>query len=475
MSTLSITGSGLGSQLTELMNADTIEPGSDPSYQICKTLYLYHPLGGKMVDGPVKLAQSQQRVISIPNGPEEKVREAFLAEWGRLRCDAHILGVMTSARTYGIGSVIFGAPNIPTDEPIDLAKLPDLDLYFNVLDPMNTAGSLTLNQDPNSPDFQKVQGVAVAGQPYHRSRACVVMNENPVYIAFTSSSFGFVGRSVFQRALFPLKSFIQSMLTDDSVTLKAGAIVAKMKPAGSIINNLMQKATDIKRGLLQQAQTGNVISISETESIETLDMTNVNTAMSESRKNILENIASAADMPAKLLNGETFAEGFGEGTEDAKAVARYIENLRGSMTDLYAFFDVIVQYRAWNPQFYAAIQAEFPEYAHVDFNTAFYQWKNSFTAEWPSFLIEPESEKVKVEDIKFKAIVSILEIMLPQADPENKARVVQWAADNLNENKLMFTTPLEIDAQAMAEYEPPQPPAPAPEAPPPYSNGSRTV
>ena len=71
--------------------------------------------------------------------------------------------------------------------------------------------------------------------------------------------------------------------------------------------------------------------------------------------------------------------------------------------------------------------------------------------------------------------MSILEIMLPQADPENKARVVQWAADNLNENKLMFTTPLEIDAQAMAEYEPPQPPAPAPEAPPPYSNGSRTV
>jgi hypothetical protein len=87
MSTLSITGTGLGSQLTDLMNADTIEPGSDPSYQICKTIYLYHPLGGKMVDGPVKLAQSQPRTISIPNGPEEKVREAFLSEWGRLKCD----------------------------------------------------------------------------------------------------------------------------------------------------------------------------------------------------------------------------------------------------------------------------------------------------------------------------------------------------------------------------------------------------
>jgi len=457
MSTLAITGSGLGSQLTDLMNADTIEPGSDPSYQICKTIYLYHPLGGKMVDGPVKLAQSQQRLISIPNGPEEKVRDAFESEWKRLKCDEHIAAVMTNVRTYGIGTIIFGAPKVPTDKPIELSELPDLDLYFNVLDPLNTAGSLVLNQDPNSPDYQKVQGVAVAGQPYHRSRACVVMNENPIYIAYTSSSFGFVGRSVFQRALFPLKSFIQSMLTDDLVTLKAGAVVAKMKPAGSIINNLMQKAADIKRGLLQQAQTGNVISISETESIETLDLTNVNMAMSESRKNILENIASAADMPAKLLNGETFAEGFGEGTEDAKAVARYIENLRGTMADLYRFFDVIVQYRAWNPAFYAAIQVEFPEYADVDFNTAFYQWKNSFTAEWPSFLIEPESEKVKVEEIKFKAIVSLLEILLPQSDPDNKARIVQWAADNMNENKLMFTSPLEIDAQAMADYEPPQP------------------
>src|SRR5208283_1356830 len=109
-----------------------------------------------------------------------------------------------------------------------------------------------------------------------------------------------------------------------------------------------------------------------------------------------------------------------------------------------------------------------------DFNTAFYQWKNSFTAEWPSFLIEPESDKVKVEDVKFKAIVSILEILLPQADPENKARVVQWAADNMNENKLMFTTPLEIDAQAMAEYEPPAPEM-IPEAPEPKPKGERPL
>ena len=74
------------------------------------------------------------------------------------------------------------------------------------------------------------------------------------------------------------------------------------------------------------------------------------------RKNILENIALSSDMPAKLLNNETFAEGFGEGTEDAKVVAQYIDRIRTKMQPLYDFFDRIVMYRAWNPDFYKTMK-----------------------------------------------------------------------------------------------------------------------
>lgn len=448
-------GSSLGSSLTQLLMAEDIEPGDTPGYELCKTIYLGHPLGKKMIEAPITLAQSQARKISIPNSPESRVKEAFEREWKAIGADKHIFNTKRTSRIYGVGSIIYGALGVAPDEAIDPTKLADLDIYFNVLDPLNTAGSLVLNQDPNSPDFQKHVGIAVSGKKYHRSRSCTVMNGEPVYIAYTTSAFGYVGRSVYQPVLFPLKSFVQSMVTDDLVTLKAGLLIEKLKPAGSITDRLMAAAAGVKRNLLKLARTGNVLSISIDESIESLDLNNIDKSSEMARRHVLENIAAGDDMPAKLLNSETFAEGFGEGTEDAKQVARYVERLRNEMAPLYDFFDPIVMRRAWNPEFYKTVQAEFPDYEGVSYNEAFYRWKNSFTAEWPSLLIEPESERIKVDETKMKSIIAMLEVLLPQMDPENKALVIQWAQDNFNENKLLFTTPLAIDIEALKEYVPP--------------------
>jgi hypothetical protein len=318
---------------------------------------------------------------------------------------------------------------------------------------------LVLNQDPNSPDFQKHAGIAIAGQPYHRSRSCTIMNEEPIYISYTNSAYGFVGRSVYQRALFPLKTFVQSMITDDMVTRKGGLLIAMMKQAGSIVDNMMAKFSAIKRNLLKEAETNNVLTIGPEDSIESLDLKNTEVALTTARKNVLENCAAAADMPAVMLNSETFAEGFGEGTEDAKNVVSFIDGVREEMQPLYDFFDPLVMYRAWNPQFYETIQAQFPEqYGGVSYIQAFMDWKNSFRAEWPSLLIEPESKLVEVDKVKLEAIVKVIEVMTPQMDPENKAAVMMWAADNINAQKMMFTTPLVLDAEALAAYEPPAAP-----------------
>lgn len=469
--TINITGSNIGTTLESLLMADEIAPGSDVGYELCKQIYLYHPLGQKMVEKPIDIAMSQPREITIPQSPETMVKEAFEREWLAIGADKHIANVMHISRMYGIGSIIYGAVGVPTDEPINPKDLAGLDLYFNALDPLNTAGSLVLSQDPNSPDFQKHAAIAVSGQPYHRSRSCTILNGSPVYINYTNSAYGFVGRSVYQRALFPLKSFVQSMITDDMVTRKAGLLIAKMKAPGSIIDNMMQKMAAVKRNLLKEAKTNNVMTIGHEESIETLNMMNADGAMTTARKNILENIASAAPMPAKILNNETFAEGFGEGTEDAKATAQYIEGVRRDMAPLYAFFDKIVQYRAWNPEFYKTVQAEFPEYKNVPYTKAFYDWVNSFKAIWPSLLTEPASEKIKVEDTKLKAIIALVEVLMPSLDPDNKALMIQWAADNFNAQKLLFEQPLELDYQALAEYVPPEPAA-GPSEPKPFAGNA---
>lgn len=463
---ISVSASRLGSTLQKMMIQEDIQPGDDASYELCKVIYLYHPLGAKMIEQPIKFAQSQKREISIPKSPEEAVRDAFNAEWNALKVDDQIFNTAVVSRVYGVGSVVMVAKGLDPSAAMPTEKLADLAISFNVLDPLNTSGSLVMNQDPNAVDFQKHTDIRVAGVTYHRSRAVVLMNGRPIYIAYTNSSFGYVGRSSYQRALFPLKSFIQSMVTDDMVARKAGVLIVKLKQIGSVVDGFMKKLAGTKRQLVKEAETDNVISISTDEDIESLNLQNIDGAHGAARKNILENIASADDMPAVMLNNETFAEGFGEGSEDAKRVAHYVDGIRTWLQPLYDFFDPIVMQRAWNPAFYETIQEQFPEeYGSMDYKTAFYQWKNSFVATWPSLLTEPDSEKIKVEETKHKTIVAVLEVLVPILDPENKATVVQWAQDNLNENKMLFTTPLELDIEALKNYEPPPPPGGAGGAP----------
>ena len=451
-SSLRVSSSALGSALLDTLSADDIVPGSQPSYQLCKNLLLYHPLGDKMAKAPITLAQSQKREIDVTNAPA-RVRDAFEREWEAIKADGIIANVHKLARVYGIACVVLGAKGVPSNEPLSPSRYATEELFFNVLDPLNTSGSLVMDQDPNSPDFQKTTVITTQGQTYHRSRVCVVMNEEPVYIAYTSSAFGFVGRSVYQRALYPLKSFIQSMVTDDMITRKAGVLVAKMQQPSSIIDRVMVGIYGMKRKLLQEAQNDQVLGISIDESIETLNMQNVNGAGEFARTNILKNIATSSDMPAVLLENETMVKGFGEGSEDAKNIARYVERFRVEMKPTYDFFDAVVQHRAWNENFYKQIQKDYPDqYGRLKYAQALTKWQNGFVAAWPSLLIEPESERVKVDDVKLRAILATVEAFLPAMDPENKTRVFEWASDNIADTRLLFSVPLTLDLDALREF-----------------------
>ena len=458
MSDITITTTTIGGNLMNILASGDIQPGDNASYELCKTLWEYHPLGGKLVEKPIMMALSKPRIITVDAEPKEMLVEAFEREWEKLGATNHIRDVSFIKRAYGAGAIVIGSPNVSTTDPLDLWKLADQEIYFNQLDPLNLAGSIVTNQNPNAPDFQKpLAWSTAAGQPYHPSRSVVVFNNTPIYLSFQSSAFGFTGRSVFLRALYPLKSFVQSMITDDLVTFKAGLLISKQKPAGSIVNNLMQMAAGIKRTYLQQGATGNVLSIDIDESIEALNLSNTDTAMTTARNNIIANIAAASDVPALLLKDEAFTQGFGEGTEDAKAIVQFIDGIRNDMDSLFKFFDKIVQHRAWNREFFEAVQNQYPEiYKDKTYEQAFYMWQNAYKADWTSLMEEPPSEKVKVADIKIKSINEVLRTVLPVIDPQNRATLIQWAQDNINEMEDLFESSLNLDSDLISEYEPPQ-------------------
>lgn len=453
---ISINGSSLGNQLTDVLMAEDIEPGNDPSYQLCKTLYLYHPLGAKMAEGPIKMAQSQKREIVVSKSPMDRVKNAFEEMWIKLGCDGAIKNAAALSRVYGIASLTLMAEGVPPNRPIDYKELAKLKTAFNVYDPLNTAGSLVLNQNPLSMDFMKPDQISVQGSAFHRSRSVVVLNEEPIYIAYTQSAFGFVGRSVYQRALFPMKSYLQTLLTDDLVTVKAGVLVAALKAPGSIIDAITQVVWGQKRGMIKEAATGNVLTIGQDDKIETLNFQNLQGPYELVRNNILKNIATAADMPAKLLENETMIGGMAEGTEDAKNIAKYIDGVRTWLQPLYSFCDKICMFKAWTPDFYAALKNDFPEYGSKSYTEAFYEWVNTFATQWPSLLTEPPSEQQKVDKTRLDALIEAVEVLLPAVDPDNRNIIIQWLADNFNELKLLFPNELTLDFDALQNYDPQQ-------------------
>lgn len=449
---------GSSTELGRLLECDDIQPGQAAGYQLCKTIYLYHPLGGKLVDQPVNMAMSDKRTVHVADtfSLEQHLRDAFEREWKSLMADKNIKNAARIARVYGVSAIAMLVNGEAPEGALDYSTLYNKSVSFNILDPLNTAGSIVLNQDPNADDFQKVEGILVAGKPYHRSRCQVIQNGDPIYLAYNPASFGFSGRSVYQRALYPLKSFVNTMRTDEMVAVKAGVLVTKIDSGSSIVNKAMQKLGSFKRNLLKMARTGNVLQTGPTDVIESIDLKNLEGPLSAVRKHILENIAASADMPAVLINSETFAQGFGEGTEDAKHVAVFIDSVREWLEPLYDYFVRICQYRAWSPDFYEAMKTRFD--FNDDYNASFNKWVNNFEFRWPSTLKEPESERVKVDEIRFKAIIGMVSTLLPQlsSDDENRATLIDWAQQNANANESLFPQPLDLDFDDLVANPPKQ-------------------
>ena len=451
-------GDGLGSltPLMQMLMQEGIAPGSDPSYQLCKEIYTQHPLGAILADAPITRAQSQERIIKVPGLAESRLIERYWKVWndiGKEGATVVIHDTMSRSRMYGISSLGVGEVGGNTGTTLDVNALAKSELYFNVLDPLNTSGSLVLSQDPNSPAYLKPDGdIRVNGQSWNASRLVVKMNERPIYIDWTPSAFGFVGRSVYQRVLFLLKSYIQTMITDDMVTKKAGLIVAKMKSPGSMVDQIMQFFMGVKRGQLKSGATGQVLGIGIEEAIETLNFTNLEAPYKLARENVLKNIASGTGMPASIIAQETLTEGFGEGTEDFKKEVQYLNYIRKDMDPLYAFMDRIVMRKAWTPEFFETLKADYKELRRVPFDTWLFNSIQAFTAEWPNLNEEPDSEKSKMEDVQMKSAVAVAEVMLPELDPKNKAAVFAWLAENVNEREALFASKLVLDEDALEAY-----------------------
>jgi len=456
MAELSTLGGSLQvSALSELLAADVV-PGAQLNYQTCKNIFLFHPLGLRLTAGPVSEAMSKPRRFLLGTGGpiEDRLEQAFRKKWEQLRLDEAIHSAGTQARIYGAAGIIVGVPENQSTDPLtpDLMSKPGL--FINVVDPLNTAGSLLLNQDPNNPLFQRPEGVSVQGATYHPTRAAILFNEEPVYLAYNPAAFGYSGRSVFQRPLYPLKSYLQTMIANDVVAVKSGVIVAKIKQAVSAAVQAAAVALGMKRADVKLAASGNVLSIGADDSIESLNLQNLDGPLTVSRRNILEDIAATDDMPAVMLTSDTLSSSMSEGTEDADRILRYVGRIRKWLTPLYNFVDPICMRQAWTPELFAELNAEFPEtIGGLSYEAFLQHWERRFSWEWQPLREEPESKRQEADKTAAQAIRDFLQVVLPYVDPKTRATLIVNAARNLNDLKHVYKHEIDINELDIEDYD----------------------
>lgn len=398
---------------------EVIEPGHGLSYQLAKQIYLEHPMGGRIVDNVINLAFSQQRTIA---GIPEAAKKAFKSAWSAARADTAIKNVARHARIYGIGTLV------------DLGEG-----SFKVYDPLITAGSLVASLDPLSRDFLSPNDPVVQDLKFTPANSIVAFNGTPIYLAYSQSAFGYTGRSVYYNMLPLLAGFLVSTEVDTLVLKKSGVLIAKTKPTGAAVNRLSQwwqrkKASDVKRAL-----NGNVLAVEVDESIETLNMQNTSDAMTTARNNVISNIATALDAPAVILQNDVLTNGFGEGKEDAKIIAQYVERYRTELEHLFDWMTPRIQKLAWTEEWYESFKLGNPAYKEVPYATAINYWENHFEYEWPNYLIEPDSEKVKKEEAGFNAYRALYETLQAGIKTPATRRALAQALLDLTDSDEMRT------------------------------------
>jgi len=417
---------------------ESVAPGDEPSYELCKLIYTKHPIGAKIIEAPLQLVFSQSRAIS---GIPEAVKTQFETVWKNVSADAVIRNTVRISKMDGVATLAELSPGV-----------------FNVYDALNTAGSFGANLEPLSPQFMKTPSVRVQDRVFGPGECIVLHNGPPVYLDYVESGYGYTGRSCYHAALFDLGTYLDVMHANRLISQKSGVLVAKIKQMGAAVTGAMQQLSGFKRNLLKEARTYNVVQVGHEDEVESLNLMHAVEANNGSKESILDSIAAAVGMPAIILKSETLAQGLGgSGAEDSKVIANYVSEERQSIQALYDFMIPRVQKIAWTQDFYAAFQEAETDYANVPYETALYEWIEEFVSEWPDFLREQKSEKAKAAETTMKMVIDGYNTFQAALSPDDRRMFCQTFMETWNSDGMKEFLPVSLDLNLDGDFADPAP------------------
>ena len=364
------------------------------SYEECKNIYRNATMGKRVVEGLVNFAMSAEREIDVQKAPPEAIQK-FKETAKVLKQEEAIKQTIYNARIYGTGGLYVAMYN-EEEEKDDFTTKPTFEdaykykIRFNVLDPLNLSGS-RVDNDPLSFHFLELVDIKVNTKTVPRKRISISHALEPLYLDNRTSLLPYTPPSVFYNMIDLLKEYDDAIKSIGDLLYKAGAIVYKY-PAKSKLNGVFVEAQERSQIILQQKQSGEVISISADSSLEDFPISNLS-GLIESINKLEDDITKALnDTPASILFDKSLSNGFSEGDKDKETEISIIESFReNKLTPLYNLTDYYVMLKAWDSAFIDDMRYKYSEYQDKTDSEIFRSWADNFTYQYGNLFPEPES------------------------------------------------------------------------------------
>ena len=352
----------------------------DLSYEECRDIYRFWPLGKRVASALPNFAMSAGRKFIIKDAPPEVI--------DKLEKTAQDMGIeqivnntCIYARIYGLAFIYLANKNTP-DKPFLYKDI--LEPHnFNILDPLAMGGSVRIDIDPTSPNFNKPVDYRIKGNLVHSKRIFYCTNDIPLYYKWNPSSYSWSGPSIYQNMTLLIRSWNRSIIAIQRMATKAASIIVKRKDI-SYDSGISLKALKYNLEMIRNMENDGIAGIRVGEEIEFFQLTGI--AEIDVIINKLHSALMMAlnDTPSGILLDKNLAQSMSDGDNDMKAIIIAVDKFRkDTLTPIYNFLDKFMLYKAFDSGFIKNIIKQYPDlYEGMGVNMIRETWMGNYSFEY---------------------------------------------------------------------------------------------
>lgn len=367
----------------------------DLTYEECRDIYRYFPLGKRIANALPTFALSAPRKFVVKDAPE-CVNNQIFGTAAELNLDIAVKRIAVYARIYGQSSVFItlNDDDLAPDKPINYKDIQKYDLRINVLDPLSAGANVSYDLNPLSNTFGQPLSIQIQGKQVHSTRLKIFQNDVPLYLKFNPSSFSFSGPSIYQNMVGVIKAWNRAIISMRRIATKAASIIKTTKDSANV-TGLSLYATERNLDMIRNMENDGIAAIKSGETLEMFQLNGLQEIDAIINQLHTALMMALSDTPAGILLDKNLSSGLADGSEDMKAILMAVDSFRLSMLKpIYEFLDKFLIYKAFNAEFITETKKEYPDlYRDMSESEILELWVQNYRYEWGELYPQTENEK----------------------------------------------------------------------------------